>query len=177
MPSGSVNKISWVAVVAILASCAAQEPDPEARLVELGTQLPVNPPPVANYVPSTRAENLVFLAGHGPRLDDGTFVTGKVGRDLTTEEGYAAARIAGLSLLSSLKAEIGDLRRVRRIVKAVGMVNADSSFTEHSAVINGFSDLMVEVFGERGQHARSAVGMASLPLGIAVEIEMVVWVD
>lgn len=148
--------------------------DTEARLAELGIALPAPPPPVANYVRSVHADDFVFLAGHGPLQDDGTFVTGKVGRDLTVEEGYHAARLTGIALLASLRAEIGDLNRVERIVKAVGMVNATDDFTEQSSVINGFSDLMVEVFGDRGRHARSAVGMASLPIGIAVEIEMVV---
>ncbi len=148
--------------------------DPEARLVELGITLPTPPAPVANYVRSVHADDFVFLAGHGPLQDDGTYVTGKVGRDLTLEEGYEAARLTGIALLASLRAEIGDLNRVERIVKAVGMVNATDDFTEQPNVINGFSDLMVEVFGDRGRHARSAVGMASLPIGIAVEIEMVV---
>jgi enamine deaminase RidA (YjgF/YER057c/UK114 family) len=104
-------------------------------------------------------------------------VTGKLGRDLTIEEGYEAARLTGIALLSSLKMEIGDLGRVRRIVKVFGMVNADPSFTDQPKVINGCSDLLVEIFGERGRHARAAVGMASLPVGIAVEIEMVVEVE
>lgn len=147
------------------------------RLADLGLELPQLPQPVANYVRTVRTGNLVFLAGHGPLRPDGTYVTGKVGTDLTVEEGYEAARLTALALLSSLEAEIGDLDRVRRIVKVLGMVNADPSFTQHPQVINGFSDLMVELFGERGRHARSAVGMASLPLDIAVEIEMIVEVE
>jgi enamine deaminase RidA (YjgF/YER057c/UK114 family) len=114
------------------------------------------------------------MAGKGPRKEDKTFVTGKLGSDLTVEEGYQAARLTAIEQLSSLRAEIGDLNKVVRIVKVTGMVNADPDFTQHSQVVNGFSDLMVEVFGERGKHARAAVGMGSLPLGFACEIEMVV---
>lgn len=154
---------------------APQEVSPEARLQALGITLPPPPSPVANYVPTVRTGNLVFLSGHAPLQPEGGFVTGKVGDDLTLEEGREAARLAAIALLASLKAEIGDLSNVTRIVKATGMVNATSDFTEHSQVINGFSDLMVEVFGvERGKHARAAVGMVSLPLNITVEIEMVV---
>lgn len=151
--------------------------DPESRLEELGIVLPEPTAPVANYVKAVRSGNLVFLSGHGPNRSDGTLVTGKLGRDLTVEEGYEAARLTGIALLSSLKTEIVDLGRVRRIVKVFGMVNADQSFTDMPKVINGCSDLMVEIFGERGRHARAAVGMASLPVGIAVEIEMVVEVE
>ncbi len=157
------------------AAMTTQETDVEARLQELGIELPNPPAPVANYVRSVRTGNLVFLAGHGPLKPEGGYVTGKVGQDLTLEEGYEAARLTAIALLASLKAEIGDLNKVIRIVKVTGMVNTTPEFTEHPQVINGFSDLMVEVFGEaRGKHARAAVGMASLPIGIAVEIEMVV---
>ena len=157
------------------ATMTSQEVDPEARLQELGIELPNPPAPVANYVRSVRTGNLVFLAGHGPLKPDGGYVTGKVGQDLTIEQGYEAARLTAIALLASLKAEIGDLNKVTRIVKVMGMVNATDDFTEQPQVINGFSDLMVEVFGEaRGKHARAAVGMNSLPIGIAVEIEMVV---
>lgn len=157
------------------AAMTTQETDVEARLQELGIELPTPPTPVANYVPSVRSGNLVFLAGHGPLKPEGGYVTGKVGQDLTLEEGYAAARLTAIALLASLKAEIGDLNKVTRIVKVTGMVNTTPEFTEHPQVINGFSDLMVEVFGEqRGKHARAAVGMTSLPIDIAVEIEMVV---
>ena len=157
------------------AAMASQEVDPEARLQELGIELPTPPAPVANYVRSVRTGNLVFLAGHGPLKPEGGYVTGKVGQDLTVEQGYEAARLTAIALLASLKAEIGDLGKVTRIVKVMGMVNATDAFTEHPQVINGFSDLMVEVFGERrGKHARAAVGMNSLPIGIAIEIEMVV---
>lgn len=144
------------------------------RLKELNITLNKPLAPVANYVTARTAGNLVFLAGHGPRNPDGGLIQGKVGKDLTLEEGYAAARLTGLNLLSSLEKEIGDLNRVVRFVKVLGMVNVDSSFTDMPKVINGFSDLIVEIFGEKGKHARSAVGMASLPVNIPVEIEMIV---
>ena len=153
------------------------EANPEARLAELGIVLPEPSVPVANYVKAVRSGNLIFLSGHGPYRSDGTLVKGKLGKDLSIEEGYEAARLTGLALLSSLKSEIGDLSKVRRVVKVFGMVNADPLFTDQPKVINGCSDLLVEVFGERGRHARAAVGMASLPVGIAVEIDMVVEIE
>lgn len=150
---------------------------PEERLAALGIELPTPPAPVANYVRAVTTGNLVFLAGHGPLKPDGTYVTGKLGKDLTIEEGYEAARFTAIAMLASLKAEIGDLDRVRRIVKVTGMVNSDPAFTQQPKVINGCSDLLVSIFGDQGKHARAAVGMASLPIGIAVEIEMVVEVE
>ena len=144
------------------------------RLEELNITLPEPGTPVANYVPARTSGNLVFLSGHGPRTSDGQLITGKVGKDLTLEDGYQAARLTGLALLASLQNEIGDLNRVQRFIKVLGMVNVDPSFTDMPSVINGFSDLMVDVFGERGKHARSAVGMASLPRNIPIEIEMIV---
>jgi enamine deaminase RidA (YjgF/YER057c/UK114 family) len=146
----------------------------EAKLAELGIELPEIPRPMANYVPAVTSGNLVFISGHGPNRPDGTFITGKLGRDLSIEEGYEAARVTMLNCLSTLKAEVGDLDRVRKFVKVLGMVNCTEDFTEPPAVINGGSDLLVAVFGDAGRHARSAVGMQSLPRGIAVEIEMVV---
>jgi enamine deaminase RidA (YjgF/YER057c/UK114 family) len=144
------------------------------RLKELGIELPVVSPPVATYVNAVRVGNLIYLSGKGPLKADGTSITGKVGKQVSIEEGQVAARLTGLQLLAALQAEIGSLNKVKRIVKVLGMVNADSDFTQHPLVINGFSDLMVEVFGERGKHARSAVGMGSLPGNISVEIEMIV---
>lgn len=166
-------------VIASAQGAAAQELDVETRLAELGIELFDPQPPVANYVRAVTTGNLVFIAGHGPQTfdDEGNpsgYVTGKVGRDLTIEEGYAAARLTAVAILSTLRAEIGDLNRVRRIVRVFGMVNAESEFTQQPEVINGASDLLVEIFGERGKHARAAVGMASLPRGLSVEIEMVV---
>ena len=151
----------------------AEELDPEGRLRALGIELPTPRAPVANYVRTVRTGNLVFTSGHIPVKADGSFVQGKLGRELAIEDGYRAARLTTIGLLASLKAEIGDLSKVRRVVKVTGMVNSDPGFTDQSKVINGCSDLLVEVFGERGRHARAAVGMASLPLGVAVDIEMI----
>ena len=149
----------------------------EAKLKELGHELPPAPRAFANYVTAVRTGNLVFLAGHGP-VKDGTLpYRGKLGRDVDIEAGRKAAELTALNLLASLKAEIGDLDRVRRIVKVLGMVNAAPEFHDHPRVIDGASDLLVAVFGEKGRHARSAVGVASLPLDIAVEIEMIAEVE
>lgn len=148
--------------------------DPEARLEELGIVLPSPPQPVANYVNGVQADNLIFLAGKGPKYPDGQELRGKVGTDISIEEAYEGARQTAINQLSVLKVMLGDLKRVKRIVKVLGMVNCAPDFVEQPSVINGFSDLMVEVFGEKGKHARAAVGMASLPRGQAVEIELVV---
>ena len=148
----------------------------EERLKELGLELPSAAKPMANYVPAVRTGNLVFLSGHGP-LEKDRLITGKLGSDLTVEEGYQAARLVAVGLLGSLKDLIGDLERVRRIVKLLGLVNSEPTFLEQPQVINGASDLLVEVFGDRGRHARSAVGTNSLPVNIAVEIEMIVEVE
>lgn len=151
--------------------------DAVANLKALNITLPKLKKPLANYVHTVRTGNLIYTAGKGSANPDGSLYTGKLGDDLTIEQGQEAARLAGIRLLASLQAELGDLNKVKRIVKVLGMVNATPDFTEHSQVINGFSDLMVEVFGERGKHARSAVGMSSLPKNLAVEIEMVVEVE
>jgi enamine deaminase RidA (YjgF/YER057c/UK114 family) len=149
----------------------------EARLKELGIELPPAVTPVANYVPAVRTGNLVFLSGHGPIKEDGSLITGKVGVDLTVEQGYQAARRIAIGLLGSLKAAIGDLDKVRQVVKLLGLVNCGPDFTDQPKVINGASDFLVEVFGEKGKHARSAVGTNALPINIAVEIEMIVEVE
>ncbi len=151
--------------------------DPEARLTELGIALQEPSTPVANYVNAVRVGNLLFLAGKGPRTGAGELVTGKLGVDMTVDQGYQAARLVGIAQLGVLKAELGNLNKVKRIVKVLGMVNASPDFTEQPEVVNGFSDLMVEVFGEKGKHARAAVGMGSLPRNIAVEVEMIVEVE
>ena len=148
--------------------------DVEERIKELGIELTEPGAPVAKYVNSVKTGNLVFMAGKGPKNADGDYITGKVGRDISIEEGYEAAKLTAIQQLAVLKAEIGDLNKVVRIVKVLGMVNADSTFTNHPEVINGFSDLMVEIFGNRGKHARAAVGMGSLPRNIACEIEFIV---
>lgn len=159
------------------ATTAAQVADPEAKLKELGIALPTPSAPVANYVNAVRTGNLLFLAGRGPTGPDGKDVIGKLGRDLTVEQGYQAARFVAINQLAVLRAELGDLKKVRRIVKVLGMVNSDPAFTQQPEVINGCSDLLVAVFGDKGRHARSAVGMATLPRGIAVEIEMIVEIE
>ncbi len=148
--------------------------DPEARLKELQITLPDPPQPVANYVNGVIAGNLIFLAGKGPKRADGTEITGKLGQDVSIEQGYEGARLTAINQLAVLKAMLGDLKRVKRIVKVLGLVNSDPAFIDQPKVINGFSDLMVEVFGERGKHARAAIGVATLPRGQAVEIELVV---
>ncbi len=149
----------------------------EDRLHELGIALETPRPPQANYVSAVTTGNLVFLSGTGPYRSDGSIMTGKVGAEATLEQGYEAARLTMLSLLANLRAEIGSLDRVKRIVKLLGMVNCTPDFTRQPEVINGASDLLVEVFGERGRHARSAVGMAALPRNITVEIEMIVEIE
>lgn len=146
----------------------------EARLRERGITLPPVPQPGGNYVHAVQTGNLLFLAGKGPFAPDGAAPTGKVGREVTTEEAYQHARSVGLVLLAVLRETLGDLERVNRIVKVFGMVNASPDFGQQPQVINGCSDLFVEVFGEKGRHARSAVGMGSLPNGITVEIECIV---
>lgn len=163
-----------IALLVFACAAHAQQTNPEAKLKELGIQLITPTPPIANYVKAVRVGNMVYLSGHGPDKGDGTLVTGKVGQDLTVEQAKDAARLTAISLLSTLKAEIGDLNKVKRIVKVLGMVNAVPTFEQHPQVINGCSDLLVQVFGDNGKHARSAVGMCSLPKNIAVEIEMIV---
>ncbi len=184
-------RLSLITFIAFLISCSAPREksviaesqqksqalydyDVEEKINDLGINLKEPAPPVANYVNSVRTGSLVFMAGKGPSLPEGGYITGKVGADLTIEEGYDAARLAAIVQLSALKAEIGDLNKVVRIVKVLGMVNCVPEFGDQPEVINGFSDLMVEVFGDRGKHARAAVGMGSLPRNIAVEIEMIV---
>lgn len=152
----------------------------EQKLEALGLSLPPIPQPLANYVPLVRTGNLLFVSGHGPGVvEDGklSFIQGKLGKDLDVEQGYDAARQVMLNILQSLKQELGDLDKVQRVVKLLGFVNCTPDFPDQPKVINGASDLLVELFGERGRHARSAVGMQQLPFGIAVEIEMVVEVE
>jgi enamine deaminase RidA (YjgF/YER057c/UK114 family) len=150
---------------------------PEENLKTLKITLPSVPGPAANYVNAVRAGNLLFLAGKGPAKPDGKYITGKLGSDLTVEQGYEAARSVALAQIAVLKDELGDLSRVKRIVKVLGMINSTPEFTDHSKVMNGFSDTMVQVFGDKGKHARSSVGMCSLPFNIAVEVELVVEVE
>jgi enamine deaminase RidA (YjgF/YER057c/UK114 family) len=147
---------------------------PEDKLKEMGLVLPQLPPSIGNYVGAVRAGNLLFLSGKGPDLIGGRHWLGKLGAELTTAEGYEAARDTMLNLLAVLRVELGELSRVRRVVKLLGMVNSTPNFDEQPKVINGASDLLVSIFGDQGRHARSAVGMQSLPGGIPVEIEMIV---
>ena len=158
-------------------SIYSQAQSPEENLKALGITLPKQSTPIANYVNYVKTGNLIYFSGSGPAVEDEGYVRGKLGKDMTIEQGREAARITGINMIANLKNAIGDLNKVKRIVKVLGMVNSTESFTDQPKVINGFSDLMVAVFGEKGKHARSAVGMASLPLNMAVEIEMIVEVE
>ena len=149
----------------------------EKRLKKLGIELPKPTNPLGSYVNAVQTGNLLYLAGKGPGMPGKPLPVGKVGRDFTVEQAYKHARSTGLSLISAMKAELGDLDRVKRFVKVLGMVNAVPEFGNQPEVINGCSDLFVEVFGERGRHARSAVGMGSLPRGIPVEVEVIVEIE
>ena len=148
------------------------------KLEQMGITLPPTPSPAANYVPAVRTGNLVYLSGLGPApRPDGTIPRGKVGGDLTKEEGYEAARLTGINVISRMKSTVGDLDKVKRVVKLLSMINSTADFGEHPAVANGCSDLMVEVFGDKGRHARSAVGMGALPGNIPCEIEVILEVE
>lgn len=147
---------------------------PQDRLARLGIVIPPPPPPIANFLTHVREGNLLFLSGQGPREVDGHLHSGKVGGEVSVEAAYGHARLTGINLIAVMQAALGDLRRVKRVVKLLGMVNGTVDFADHPSVINGCSDLFIEVFGERGHHARSAVGMASLPGNITVEIEAVI---
>ncbi|MFQ6040934.1 MAG: RidA family protein [Candidatus Poribacteria bacterium] len=149
----------------------------EKRLEELNLTLPELPTPVANYVPAVKSGNLLFVSGHGPGRGEGKLYNGKVGDDLTIEDGYQSARQTALCLISTIKGAIGDLDKVKQFVKVVGFVNCTEDFTDQPKVVNGASDLFVEVFGDKGKHARAAVGMQQLPGGIPVEVEVIVEVE
>jgi enamine deaminase RidA (YjgF/YER057c/UK114 family) len=158
--------LSFLFFIGLLNPAAAQTP--AEKIQQLGLQVPEISQPIANYVKWKQVGNLLYLAGSGPKI------YGKVGADLTTEEGYAAAKATGLEIIAVLQAATGDLGRIKQFVKVLGMVNCTPDYTAQPAVINGFSDLMVAVFGEKGKHARSAVGVGSLPNNMAVEIEVIV---
>jgi enamine deaminase RidA (YjgF/YER057c/UK114 family) len=151
--------------------------DAETRLKEKGIVLSAPSAPVATYVNAVRVGNLLYLAGKGPNKPDGGYISGKLGKDLSIEQGYEAARLTAISHLSVIKAELGSLNKVKRVVKVLGMVNCTDDFKDQPKVINGYSDLMVEIFGDKGKHARSAVGMYALPMNIAVEVEVIVEVE
>ena len=158
---------TWVTAV------QAQTIDFDRRLEELGIELPAASPPAANYVKAVRVGNLLFLSGHAAVSG----FRGKLGKDMTTEEGYQAARSTAISVIATLKQELGELDQVKRIVKVMGMVNSTPEYTEQHLVMNGFSDLIGSVFGEKGKHARSAVGMGALPFNFAVEVDLIVEVE
>lgn len=170
-------KIIYLIVLFAVSSLTWANSTPEQKLNSIGIKLTPKGKPAANYVYAVTTGNLVFTAGHVSVDKKGKVIRGKLGKNMSVQQGRIAARSAGISLLSTLKTELGDLSRVKRIVKVTGMVNATDDFNQHSQVINGFSDLMVEVFGEKGKHARSAVGMSSLPVNAAVEIEMIVEIE
>jgi len=146
----------------------------EAKLKELNLELPEAPKPGGIYNPVVQIDDLLYVSGHGPVKLDGSMHTGRVGDDLTEEHGFDAAQAVGLTMLATLKQYLGDLDRIERFVKVLGMVNAAPDFKRHPLVINGFSDLMVQILGDNGRAARSAVGMGSLPGNIAVEVEAIV---
>lgn len=162
----------------LLLSCGlsvhgANDATPEQRLAALGLSLPTVPAAIANYVPAVRSGKLVFLAGQIARGSDGKYLAGKVGRDLSEAQGAEAARTCALQLIAVLKAEIGDLTKIKRIVRVGGFVNCSDDFTAQPKVVNGASDLLVAVFGDAGKHARAAVGVNALPAGAPVEIELI----
>ena len=168
-------KIQLISVFpALFLAMALNAQDAESNLKASGIMLEAPSTPVANYVNAVRVDNLLFLAGKGPQKADKSYITGKLGQDLSVQEGYEAARVTAINHLAVLKHELGSLNRVKRFVKVHGMVNCTADFKDQSLVINGYSDLMVEIFGDAGKHARAAVGMNALPLGIAVEIEAIV---
>jgi len=164
-------------ILTLILSPALIAQDAETKLKEKGIVLIPPSSPVANYVNAVRAGNLLYLAGKGPLKADNTYITGKVGKDLTIEQGYEAARITAINHLAVLKNELGSINKVKRIVKVLGMVNCTEDFKDQPKVINGYSDLMVEIFGDNGKHARSAVGMNALPFNMAVEIEVIVEIE
>ena len=189
-----MEKIKYLFLILFLVNCTSNDReavdyslmnkplydyDVEEKIKQLNIELPIPGEPIANYVPAVRFSEtknsmLVYVSGTGPRKENGDYLTGRLGDDMTIEEGYDAAKLTGINILASLKKEIGDLNKIKRFVKVIGMVNSTADFYQQPAVINGFSDFIVEVFGDRGKHARSAVGMVSLPSNIAVEIEVVV---
>lgn len=170
-------RIIILSVAVCLLHGAINAQDAETKLKEKGIILNTPSKPVANYVNAVRVGNLLFLAGKGPTKPDGTNITGKLGKDLSIEQGYEAARLVAINHLAVIKAELGSLNKVKKIVKVLGMVNCEADFKDQPKVINGYSDLMVEIFGEKGKHARSAVGMNALPNGIAVEVEVIVEIE
>jgi enamine deaminase RidA (YjgF/YER057c/UK114 family) len=169
-----MKRILFAICIILLSVLSAYSQTAEEKLKQSGITLPAPQKPIANYVNAVRVGNLIYLAGKGPNKPDGTNITGKVGKELTIQQGYEAARLTRINQLAVLKAELGSLNKVKRIVKVFGMVSCTEDFIDQPKVINGFSDLMVEIFGENGKHARAAVGMYVLPGNIPVEVEMIV---
>src|SRR6187402_3228904 len=172
-----MNKVLFIITAISFLNTTTIAQDAEVKLKEKGIVLTTPGKPVANYVNAVRVGNLLFLAGKGPTKPDGSNITGKVGKDLTIEQGYEAAKLAAINHLAVLKVELGSLNKIKRIVKVLGMVNCTEDFKDQPKVINGYSDLMVEIFGDKGKHARSAVGMYALPSNIAVEVEVIVEIE
>jgi enamine deaminase RidA (YjgF/YER057c/UK114 family) len=164
-------------LICFFAASPAIAQTPEERLAKLNIELAKPAEPMASYVHYVRVGNLLYLSGKGPQNAIGEYTKGKLGKDLTIEQGYAAARLTAINQLAVLKLALGDLSKVKRIVKVNGFVNSEPNFYDHPKVINGFSDLMVEVFGEKGRHARTSLGVAALPANMAVEIEVIVEVE
>jgi enamine deaminase RidA (YjgF/YER057c/UK114 family) len=167
----------YILILFVLAASNSTAQTPEDKLRQKGIILPEVPAPIANYVNAVRTGNLLFLAGKGPLKPDGKYITGTLGKDMTIEQGYEAARLTALMQIAVLKKELGDLSRVKRIVKVLGLVNSTDDFADQPKVMNGYSDLMVEIFGEKGKHARSAIGVNTLPMHMPVEVEMIVEVE
>jgi len=161
----------------LLTGLGATAQTPEEKLQEAGIILPSISAPVANYVNVVRTGKLLFLSGKGPSKPDGSYITGKLGKDLTVQQGYDAARLTAINQLAVLKAELGSLSKIKRIVKVLGLVNSAADFADQPKVINGFSDLMVLALGNKGKHARSAVGTNALPFNMACEVELIVEVE
>ena len=161
-------------LISLFVSVQAVAQTPEEKLSAAGIVLPTVSTPVANYVNAVRTGNLFFLSGKGPSDSQGKYITGKLGADLSIEQGYAAARLTAINQLAVLKKELGDLSKIKRIVKVLGLVNSASDFYDQPKVMNGFSDLMVLALGEKGKHARSAIGTNTLPFNMAVEVELIV---
>jgi enamine deaminase RidA (YjgF/YER057c/UK114 family) len=170
-------RVLFILALVLVNNAIFAQSHPDEALLKLGIKLPAPSKPIANYVKWNRVGNVVYTSGHGPSSANGSPVTGRLGQSMTVEQGYEAARNTGIQLLATLKDATGDLGKVKRIVKVLGLVNCTADFERQPEVINGFSDLMVQVFGEKGKHARSAVGTNALPRGIPVEIEMIVEVE
>lgn len=169
-------RVLYIVLLIGFSICASAQ-DAEKKLKDLKIELLKPAAPIGTYTKAVRVGNLIFLSGHGPLKADGSYMTGKVGKDATLEQAFMAARQTAISMLSTLKAEVGDLNKVKRVVKVLGMVNCTEDFTDQPKVMNGFSDLIVSVYGEKGIHARSAVGVISLPGNMMVEVEMIVEVS